>query len=154
MDDNQTKAQRLSLDGKRVLQYLVVLVGVVLLIVLSLVIKDGMHTDMRVHEGKTGKWLAREILQAYKLQLGEYKIDCGHYPTTQQGLSVLAEPSDKDDCANRKEFYTEKMLDPWGRENVYTSDGNTFTIMSLGADGKPGGEGDDADIVEKSPTEP
>jgi general secretion pathway protein G len=71
-----------------------------------------------------------------------YKIKHGHYPTSSEGLAVL---------------YSELLLegqakkDPWGNEYVYISPGNkhaeSYDIISYGADGKPGGDGDDADIT-------
>jgi general secretion pathway protein G len=71
-----------------------------------------------------------------------FKIKHGHYPTSSEGLAVL---------------YSESLLegqpkkDPWGNDYVYISPGNKHTdsydIISYGADGKPGGDGDDADIT-------
>jgi general secretion pathway protein G len=43
----------------------------------------------------------------------------------------------------------EEPKDPWGRDYIYTVEGGSFTITSLGKDGKPGGEGVDADIEGK-----
>jgi general secretion pathway protein G len=40
--------------------------------------------------------------------------------------------------------------DPWGRDFEYESDGKSFDLISYGADGIEGGEGDDSDIVETS----
>jgi len=71
-----------------------------------------------------------------------YKIKHGRYPNSSESLSIL---------------YTENLLegqakkDPWGNEYVYISPGNKhadgYDILSYGADGKPGGAGDDADIT-------
>lgn len=69
--------------------------------------------------------------------LEQYKTDNGAYPTTAQGLAALAGlgavPAD----------------DPWGNPYVYASPGayNDYELSSLGADGKVGGDGDDADIT-------
>jgi general secretion pathway protein G len=57
--------------------------------------------------------------------------------------------------AGFKEMVAAGMLrgvpsDPWGREYVYSTDGNKASVLSLGRDGKEGGEGEDADVVSLS----
>lgn len=82
--------------------------------------------------------------------LEQYKLDNDKYPTTEQGLNALrVQPSD---APNWKGPYTQKALptDPWGNEYNYESpgpNGQDFLITSYGADGAPGGEGDNADIT-------
>lgn len=80
-----------------------------------------------------------------------YKLDVGNYPTTDQGLNALVTrpsgiagwngPYVKDDA---------ELKDPWGRPYIYRSPsqrpGQSFDIITLGADGKPGGDGEDADV--------
>ena len=85
-------------------------------------------------------------------QLTTYRIDNGAYPTTEQGLKALAErttvpplPATFPDGG----YLSSMPQDPWGRPYVYKSNGATYAITSLGRDGKPGGEGVDADIVKK-----
>jgi general secretion pathway protein G len=64
------------------------------------------------------------------------------------GLAVLAPPA-----ANAQHSYylpSEKLLDPWGRRYLYLTpgpDGEPFELMSLGADGKQGGAGEDEDVT-------
>jgi general secretion pathway protein G len=82
------------------------------------------------------------------------RLDINLYPTTEQGLRLLVEaPSDPDLRKRWKGPYLEENvpLDPWGNPYVYKrGDGSPgsrpFEIISLGADGKPGGEGNDQDI--------
>lgn len=85
-------------------------------------------------------------------QLTTYRLDNGAYPTTEQGLKALVErttvpplPAAFPDGG----YITTMPQDPWGRPYEYTSSGQTYEIRSLGRDGKPGGEGVDADIVKK-----
>jgi len=82
-----------------------------------------------------------------------YKLDNGYYPTTEQGLQALVEPPAVGQLpkAWREGGYLEKgkvPKDPWGNEYVYLSPGihGDFDLISYGAEGEPGGEGNDADI--------
>lgn len=87
------------------------------------------------------------VMQALKL----YKLDNQRYPTTEQGLqSLIAKPT-VGPAANgwKAGGYLEKMpKDPWGNPYQYISPGikGEVDVLSLGADGQPGGSGDDADI--------
>jgi len=81
-----------------------------------------------------------------------YRMDSAHYPTTEQGLDALVNPPD--DARNYPPGgYLQKGRipeDPWGNPYEYEQPGqnnpNSFDLWSYGADGKPGGEGVDADI--------
>ncbi|MCP5053593.1 MAG: type II secretion system major pseudopilin GspG [bacterium] len=77
-----------------------------------------------------------------------FKLDTGRYPTTKEGLGGLLQ---KPGSANNWDGpYLEKRIpkDPWGRDYTYTYPGQnyTFEIVSLGADGKAGGEDENKDI--------
>lgn len=87
------------------------------------------------------------VMQALKL----YRLDNQRYPTTEQGLHALIERPTTGPAANgwKAGGYLEKMpKDPWGNPYQYLSPGikGEVDIISLGADGQPGGSGDDADI--------
>jgi general secretion pathway protein G len=82
-----------------------------------------------------------------------YKLDNGRYPSSEQGLQALVEAPTVGVLPRkwREGGYLEKAKvpnDPWGSEYVYISPGlhGDFDLMSYGADGQPGGEGDDEDI--------
>ena len=82
-----------------------------------------------------------------------YKLDSGRYPSSEQGLQALVEAPTVGVLPRkwREGGYLEKAKvpnDPWGSEYVYISPGlhGDFDLMSYGADGQPGGEGDDEDI--------
>ena len=86
--------------------------------------------------------------------LDAYRIDCNFYPTTDQGLKALVSaPEVGRKCAayNPNGYATKKtLIDPFGTEFTYTcEDGQNYEIKSLGADGVPDGEGDNADISSK-----
>jgi len=80
------------------------------------------------------------------------RLDLGAYPTAEQGLDLLVTaPTDAKLRERWKGPYLDEAVpaDPWGNPYQYRipgEDGRPFSIVSLGADGKPGGEGNDADI--------
>ena len=85
------------------------------------------------------------INQALKL----YRLDNQRYPTGEQGLQALvAKPASPPLPTNWKPYLEKLPNDPWGNPYQYLNPGikGPIDIMSLGADGKPGGEGKDADI--------
>jgi general secretion pathway protein G len=87
------------------------------------------------------------LMQALKL----YKLDNQRYPSTEQGLQALVTKPTIGPAANgwKSGGYLEKMpKDPWGNPYQYLSPGikGEVDVLSLGADGQPGGSGDDADI--------
>jgi len=93
---------------------------------------------------------ARAQIQNFMGALGTYKLDTGTYPTTDQGLRALREkPQDVNQWAGP---YLQQELpkDPWGHDYVYKypgEHGDDPDVICLGADGAPGGEGMNADIV-------
>lgn len=96
---------------------------------------------------------ARIQIESLETALKLYKLDNGHYPSTEQGLQALVQkPSVGDDTKNwRQGGYLEKSRvpkDPWNKDFVYISPGThgEYDLSSLGADGEPGGEDKDKDI--------
>ena len=88
-----------------------------------------------------------QIMQALKI----YKLDNQRYPTTEQGLKALIEKPTSGPAANgwKSGGYVDKLQkDPWGNPYQYLSPGvkGEVDLFSLGADGQPGGTGEDADI--------
>src|SRR6195256_3216304 len=87
------------------------------------------------------------LMQALKL----YRLDNQRYPTTEQGLQALAaRPVSAPAAPNWKAGgYVERVpKDPWGNPYQYLNPGvrGELDVFSMGADGAPGGEGNDADI--------
>jgi general secretion pathway protein G len=106
--------------------------------------------------GRVFKSLNEGRISAAKIQmeglaerLKEFRRHCNFYPTSDQGLEALVSKPGGRDCKNYQPGgYLEGSvpLDPWDNPYVYTSDGNTFNIMSYGSDGQPGGTDENADI--------
>ena len=92
-------------------------------------------------------------IQSMEQALKLYRIDNGKYPTTEQGLRALIEQPTTGPPAKkwRTGGYLEKSSlpkDPWDNDFVYICPGlhGDYDLISYGADGQPGGEGNDADI--------
>ena len=99
--------------------------------------------------GKSEIKTTRAQLDALDKALATYRLDTGHFPSTEQSLRALVEkPSDEPKWAGP---YLSRALppDPWGRAYVYRNPGDNgrdYELMSLGKDGQPGGTGENADI--------
>ncbi|MEO8026883.1 MAG: type II secretion system major pseudopilin GspG [Bryobacteraceae bacterium] len=93
---------------------------------------------------------ARAQVNSFMTALGSYKLDTGLFPPTELGLSALRTRPDGLTQWNGPYLPQEIPLDPWARPYLYKypgEHGDEPDIVSLGADGQPGGEGNDADIV-------
>ena len=105
------------------------------------------------HVGAAKSATAKAQIEMLGAALDAYRLDNGSYPTTQQGLDALWQRPAVDPPANWRAPYLRKPvpLDPWGRPYTYQFPGQQsrqgYDLVSYGADGKPGGEGEDADIV-------
>ncbi|MES2612568.1 MAG: type II secretion system major pseudopilin GspG [Pseudomonadota bacterium] len=94
---------------------------------------------------------ARTQIEMLGAAMDTYRLDMSRYPGTDQGIAALSEkPADAAEAARWRGPYLKKKVDkdPWGNSYVYRSPGekSDYEISSLGADGKEGGTGDDADI--------
>ena len=105
------------------------------------------------HVGAAKSATAKSQIEMIGSALDAYRLDTGHYPTTQQGLSALNEIPTVDTPVNWRGPYLRKAvpMDPWNVPYIYLAPGtvnlNGYDLMSLGADGKVGGLGEDADIT-------
>jgi general secretion pathway protein G len=94
---------------------------------------------------------AQADIRAIQTALDLYRLDNFKYPTTEQGLQALVtQPVDPTITNYRAGGYLPTTpKDPWNNPYQYISpgaDGRDYDIISYGRDGKPGGEGYDADI--------
>jgi len=103
----------------------------------------------RVDEARVTK--AQADIRTLGTSLDLYRMDNFKYPTTDQGLQALVRKPDDPSVRNWKDGgYVQKLTkDPWGNDYQYLfpgTRGGAYDLYSLGADGQPGGEGNDADI--------
>lgn len=101
----------------------------------------------RVGQSKLGA--AQAQIELFGTALDAFRLDVGRYPATAEGLQALQEKSP--DVENWNGPYLRKAIppDPWGRPYVYKSPGDygEYDLLSYGADGQPGGEGESQDVV-------
>lgn len=139
----------LDLKNKKGFTLLEIIIVVFILSILAAIVAPriiGRTDDARIAEAKIQ---IRNFETALKL----FKIDNGFYPSTEQGLQALVEKPTIGEIPTRyrEGGYLEQKkipLDPWGNPYIYLCPGlhGDYDLMSLGADGKEGGEGKDADI--------
>lgn len=135
---NQRKRQR----GVTLIEMLVVVVIMGLFV--SLV---GVTLFKKADDAK--KVAARSQIDGFMTALGSYKLDTGNFPTTDQGLKALLVKPDGADQWAGPYLPKDVPLDPWGHAYLYKfpgEHGDQPDLVSLGADGQPGGEGNNADI--------
>ena len=94
---------------------------------------------------------ARQDISTLMQSLKLYRLDNQRYPTTEQGLQALITKPTSGPVSNgwKQGGYIDKLpKDPWGAPYQYLAPGlhGDVDIFSLGADGQPGGAGNDADI--------
>jgi general secretion pathway protein G len=98
--------------------------------------------------GKSEVKTAQAQIVALEKALDQYRIDTGHYPSTEQGLAALnTKPAEEPRWDGP---YLKKTVpnDPWGKPYQYKMPGEhgEVDIFSFGHDGAPGGTGENADI--------
>ncbi len=99
--------------------------------------------------GKSRQKAAYAQISLFETALDIYRLDIGKYPTTEEGLQALRVKPDDVEKWDGPYLPKDVPLDPWGNSYAYESPGEhgDYDIISLGADGDPGGEGEDTDIV-------
>ena len=99
--------------------------------------------------GKSKQKAAKVQISLFETSLDTYRLDTGKYPTSDYGLKALRVKPDDLEKWDGPYLPKDVPADPWGNEYVYISPGEhgDFDIVSMGADGSPGGEGEDMDIV-------
>lgn len=140
-----TKPRRHPESGVTLIEMMVVLV--IIAVVAALIVPNviGRPDEARVT-------VARTDVRTIASSLEMYRLDNRTYPATSQGLDALVNrPSAPPTPVNWASggYLGQLPMDPWGNPYVYRSPGQAsgFELQSLGADGQPGGEGVDADIV-------
>ena len=106
------------------------------------------------HVGAAKEATARSQIEMLGAALDAYRLDTGRYPTTDQGLAALwTAPTGEPRPTSWRGPYLRKEIpaDPWQQPYVYRSPAQEsrggYDLLSLGEDGRPGGEGEAADIT-------
>lgn len=99
--------------------------------------------------GRSEVKVARAQIEGLAKALDLYRLEVGHYPSTEQGLQALVTaPADESRWTGP---YLQKSLpqDPWGRAYSYRYPGEhgEYDLLSMGKDGQPGGDGENAEVT-------
>ncbi len=125
-----TAAQR----GMTLIEIMVVITILGLIAAAVAVNVGGQLSDAKIKQAKTD-------LHTLENCLDLFKVDKGRYPSTEEGLQAVV-------AAGKCKA---GLRDPWGHDYVYLYPGqvhaDAFDLKSYGADGQPGGDGENADIV-------
>ncbi|MCK4342708.1 MAG: type II secretion system major pseudopilin GspG [Phycisphaerae bacterium] len=94
--------------------------------------------------------VAMQKVAVLEAKVLEFQADCGRFPTAQEGLRALVRSPNDVRNEWKGPYVKEKDIsDPWGVELQYRYPGRfnaDFDIFTYGADGREGGEDENADI--------
>lgn len=98
--------------------------------------------------GKSEIKVTRAQIDALEKALDQYRLDTGHYPSTEQGLAALVSRPANEPKWDGPYLRKSLPLDPWGNAYVYRIPGEhgEYDLLSYGKDGRPGGADEAADI--------
>jgi general secretion pathway protein G len=101
--------------------------------------------------GKSQTQVTRAQIDGFDKALDQFRLDTGHFPSTDQGLVALSAQPVNEPLWRGPYLKKAVPSDPWNHAYVYkfpsTDPSRDFDIISYGRDGKAGGAGDDADIT-------
>jgi general secretion pathway protein G len=141
------KSARLGVGSKRGYSLLEILIVLSIIALIAALVGPRLFAQL----DKSKVVAARVQMKSIKSSLETMRLDINRYPTKEEGLGLLMTKSEA--ASNWSGPYLSGTLpkDPWGRDYLYeapTTDVPEPKIKTLGADGKPGGTGNDADITE------
>jgi len=99
--------------------------------------------------GSSKQKSAKAQISLFETAIDTYRLEVGKFPTTEQGLQALRVCPDGVIKWDGPYLPKDVPLDPWGNPYTYKYPGEhgDYEIVSYGADGRAGGEKEDADIV-------
>ena len=121
----------------------------VVMVIIGLLVALVGPNFIRQGEKAKGK-AARAQIEMLGTALDTFRLDVGRYPTSQEGLAALRQRPFGADRWDGPYLKKDVPGDPWGRPYYYRSPGeggHPYDLLSYGADGAPGGDGDNRDIT-------
>jgi general secretion pathway protein G len=124
------------------------LVELLVVIVIISLVGGFLAPNLFKYIGKAKGDLVTSKMAVVEEAVYRFQMDCGQFPNTLTDL--VEDPGDVEGWGSA--FLKRKQInDPWGNEFVYVAEGEanpgSFDLISLGADGQEGGEGENADVV-------
>jgi general secretion pathway protein G len=121
---------------------------IVVVIIIGLLAGLVVPQFIRQEEKATAK-AAKAQIELFGTALDTFRLDVGRYPTSQEGMAALMQTPGGVDRWDGPYLKKDLPPDPWGKPYVYKSPGDhgVYDIISYGADGAPGGDGNNRDIT-------
>lgn len=138
------KPLRLRFSDGYTLTEMLVVIGIISLI--AAVLTPGLMTQLSRARAKSAQLQLDTVASSVEL----FRSDVGRYPSAQEGLAALVqEPQGVPTWTGPYVKDPRSLNDPWGNPLLYSldADGKHYHVVSLGADGKPGGSGVDRDLT-------
>jgi general secretion pathway protein G len=123
------------------------LVVVLIISMLAVFVAPRMFTGL----GEARRKIAKSKMAIIDSALAKFYYDCGRYPDDSEGLDALiTAPPGLEEKWKGRYLKPSKLLDPWDHPYLYVAEGQvnpgSYDLISLGADGLDGGEGENEDI--------
>ena len=99
--------------------------------------------------GKSEVSVAKAQIDSLSKALDTYRLDTGHYPSSELGLKALVDRPASEPKWSGPYLGKDVPLDPWGKAYLYRVPGEKgdFDVVSYGKDGQPGGSGENTDLT-------
>ena len=129
------------------------LIEILVVIVVIAILATLVAPNVFQHVGAAKDTAAKAQIEALGSALDAYRLHMGGYPSSDEGLAALMQAPQNELNSRWRGPYMRKEipLDPWGNPYVYVSPGEVnpggYDLVSFGADGQPGGEGENADVT-------
>lgn len=121
---------------------------IVVVIIIGLLAGLVVPQFIKQEEKATAK-VAKAQIELFGTALDTFRLDVGRYPNSQEGMAALMQKPGGVDRWDGPYLKKDLPPDPWGKPYVYKSPGDhgVYDIISYGADGAPGGDGNNHDIT-------
>ena len=129
------------------------LIEILVVIVVIAILASLVAPNIFQNVGAAKEATTRSQIEMLGAALDAYRLDNGKYPSTSLGLEALNTKPTDESASNWRGPYLRKAvpLDAWRNPYIYKAPGEAnprgYDLLSYGADGQPGGEGENADIV-------